>query len=93
MSVVTYVVIALLVVATGLTWLIRENRIFLIACLLIAPLPAAVVMVFFAEGLPGDLPAAQRLRFVVASLICYAVVWLSLLAGWLSGQIRDEAAP
>ncbi|MGE3646520.1 MAG: hypothetical protein AB7F96_21950 [Beijerinckiaceae bacterium] len=82
-------VLFLLLVATGLTWLVRSNRIVLIACLFLAPLPAAAVMAFWAERFPSDPPNADMLRIAVAVPVCYAIVWLSLLAGWLSGKIRD----
>lgn len=88
MNYTTFVIIILLLVATGLTWLIRQNRIFLIACLVLAPLPAAAVMVIFAERFPSDPPDMDSLRIAVAVPTCYAIVWLSLLAGWLSEKVR-----
>ena len=89
MNYAIYISIALLLVATALTWLIRWNRLFLAACLVLAPLPAAFVMALFTERFPGDAANLDKVRFAIAIPACYAIVWLSLLAGWLGNRSRN----
>lgn len=88
----TYIVMLLLLIATGLTWLVRKNKIVLWVLLALGPLPAAAVMVLWAERFPSDPPDMDVLRVAVAVPVCYAIVWLSLLAGWLSVRVRQESS-
>ncbi len=88
----TYIVMLLLLIATGLTWLVRRNKIVLWVLLAVGPLPAAAVMVLWAERFPSDPPDIEFLRVAVALPVCYAIFWLSLLAGWLSVRVRQESS-
>jgi hypothetical protein len=90
MNLTSYVVILLLLIASILTWLVRGNRIFLICCIFLAPLPAVAVMVLFAERFSFEPEGTDILRVAVALLVCYAIVWMSLLAGWLSHRINGR---
>lgn len=91
MNYVSYIVVLLLLTATGLTWLVRHNRVVLLLLLAFGPAPAAAVMALWAERFPGEPPDTDLLRIVVALAVCYAIVWLSLLAGWLSIRLRQSA--
>ena len=86
MALTSYVVVVLLLAAGILTWLVRGNWIFLIACMLLSPLPAAAVLILFAERFSFEPPEVNAMRIAVAVPVCYAVVWLALLAGWLSSM-------
>ena len=88
MSLITFIVLLLIVVAAGLTWLIRANLVVWLTCLALAPLPATAVLALFPEQIPGVATASLTARFAIALVICYVSVWLALLAGWLSTRIQ-----
>ncbi|MCC2098114.1 MAG: hypothetical protein KDJ29_14560 [Hyphomicrobiales bacterium] len=90
MNTVNLAVILLLLVATGLTWLVRWNKLIFVPCLLFFPLAPALVMVLFSENFPGGSGDLDSLRFALAVPVCYAIVWISLFAGWVSGKILEK---
>ena len=86
-------IIALLLCAAVVTWLLRRNWLIRLACLFLTPLPAAFVMVYWAERFPSEPPETEALRIAIAIPVCYFVVWLSGLTGWLSNKLQESAPP